>query len=376
MADGSLADAVWDDASSDDATFADATFADEPSDGAPMDDAPFADTTSRDAPIGDAPTDTEADVPQRDATVDGPSGPHDASSWDDNGDAWSDGPAPEASIVTPTLTSGHYVFTSGSLSFEVDPQVGGRVVSFALSGQNVLIGLTSNPVNYGSTFWTSPQSDWNWPPPPEVDNQAYAASISSGTLILQGSKNGALGVAITKVFSMDAANGGVSIDYTITNVGASARSLAPWEVTRVHANGLMFFPTGQQAYSADSGPSLPTQEASGVTWFDASSASITTSIKFFADAARGWIAQENGGLVFVKKFKDIPPGFQAPGEAEIEIYANGNPAYVELEEQGMYQPIAAGSSQTWTTRWLLAKLPATVDAGLGSASLVAFVDAL
>lgn len=371
MADTSLADALVGDASSDDATLMDSTFCDAASDDdTPRDDGPLADSYSADALL-----DAASDVIPRDVTVDGPPGADDARSWNDAGDAPSDAAA-EAFMVTPTMTSGRDIFALGDLSFEVDPQVGGRIVSFALGGQNVLMGLAASPINYGSTFWTSPQSDWNWPPPSEIDNQAYAASVDGGKLTLQGMQNGALGVAITKVFSMDALSGSVSIDYTIRNVGTSARSLAPWEVTRVRSSGLIFFPTGQQAHSADSGPSLPTQQGSGATWFDAGSASVTTSIKFFADGTRGWIAQESGGLVFVKKFKAIPLGSQAPGEAEIEIYVSGNPAYVELEEQGMYQPIAAGASSSWTTRWILVKLPASVDGSVGSASLVAFVDAL
>ncbi len=312
-------------------------------------------------------------APAGDAAARGP----DAEAISDASDA-SDVSAevPDAAPVVPVLTNGDYVFASGNLSFAVDPQHGARVVSFSLAGVNVLTGTDANATNYGSTFWTSPQSDWTWPPPPEIDSNPYAASVDGGTLILRGSENPALGVRVTKVFSLDPVRGVVSITYGIDNVGASARSLAPWEVSRVHLSGEVFFPTGIGAHSADSGPPLLTQQASGATWFDADAATVTANIKYFADGSRGWLAQESGGLLFVKKFSDVPPVSQAPGESEIELFVSGDRAYVELENQGAYAPLAPAASLQWTVRWYLVQTPPGVDAAVGSAELVAFVDGL
>jgi hypothetical protein len=387
LADATLADATLADATLADATLADATLADATLADATLDDTSSDDVAPEAIPPPEASSaDAGPDAAQPDASTDAPPLPDDAPAPDDApDDATTTTDATDASLgaadaepaaIVPTMSNGHYVFTSGALSFEVDPQIGGRIVSFAFEGQNVLTGPEANAINYGSTFWTSPQSDWNWPPLPEIDNLAYTASVDGGTLTLQGAVNAALGVAITKVFSLDAASGSVSIGYTIENAGSSARSFAPWEVTRVHPTGLMFFPTGQQAYSGDSGPALVTQQTSGATWFDADSAAVTADTKFFADAARGWLAQESGGLVFVKKFAGATLASEAPGEAEIEMFVSGDGAYVELEGQGAYQPIAAGASRSWSVTWFLARVPPTVDAGVGSGSLVAFVDGL
>ena len=284
--------------------------------------------------------------------------------------------AADASAVVPVLIGGHYVFSWSNLLLEIDPQTGGRVLTYSLAGQNVLTGPATNAINYGSTFWTSPQSDWGWPPVPEIDNLPYAASVEGGTLTLIGSTNAALGVSVTKAFSVDTATGAVSITYTITNAASAARSFAPWEVTRVAPTGLMFFPTGSTAYSADSGPPLPTTQAGGATWFDADTATTSADTKFFATAARGWLAQASAGLLFVKKFPDVSASAAAPGEAEVEMFASGDGAYVELEAQGAYVAIAPGGTLVWSTTWFLVELPAAVDAGLGSASLVSFVDSL
>ncbi|MDP9150500.1 MAG: DUF4380 domain-containing protein, partial [Myxococcota bacterium] len=272
-----------------------------------------------------------------------------------------------------------YVFASGDLFFAVDPQHGGRVVSFALAGENVLTGPDANATNYGSTFWTSPQSDWGWPPPPAIDDLSYAVSIDGGTLILRGSDDRSLGVHVTKVFSVDAVSGVVSIEYSIQNSGAASRSLAPWEITRVHPGGIVFFPSGATAHSADSGPALPTLQAAGTTWFDGFDGDATPpsgNTKYFADGTRGWLARASAGTVFVKKFPQVPADAHAPGESAIEIYVSGDRAYVELENQGAYALLAPGASVHWTVRWYLVKAPNGLDASVGSAELVSFVDGL
>lgn len=276
----------------------------------------------------------------------------------------------------PRLDNGDYRLTSGDVSLDVDPQVGARVVALSLGGQNWLTSSQANAINYGSTFWPSPQSDWSWPPPPEIDNLPYAASAAGGALSFTGTPGAALSLAVDKTIAPAGAGGAIAVSYTIRNTGASARMVAPWEVTRVHPQGIIFFPTGGGSYSADAGPPLPTQQASGVTWFDAGTASIAASIKFFADGSRGWLAHASGGLLFVKKFTDTPPSAAAHGESEIELYVSGDRAYIELEVQGAYQAVAPGASLPWSVRWFLVPIPSGVDASVGSASLVAFVDAL
>jgi hypothetical protein len=332
-------------------------------------DATVADANDAQAESSAQAVDGGADDAQAEAAIDGTAATVEAS--DAQG---SD--AADASTVVPVLSGGHYVFSWNQLVLEIDPQTGGRVVTFSLAGQNVLTGPSTNAINYGSTFWTSPQADWGWPPVPEIDSLPYAASVDGGTLTLRGSTSATLGVAITKAFSVDAVTGAVSIAYTISNGASAARSFAPWEVTRVRPTGLMFFPTGSTAYSADSGPPLPTTEAGGATWFDADTAATSADTKFFATAARGWLAQASGGLLFVKKFPDVSASAAAPGEAEVEMFASGDGAYVELEAQGPYVPIAAGGALAWSTTWFLVELPGVVDAGVGSASLVSFVDSL
>ncbi len=253
----------------------------------------------------------------------------------------------------------------------MDPRVGGRVTSLERRGVEILSGASTDPANYGSTFWTSPQADWGWPPPAAIDRSPYAAEASGDAIVLTGAPHTALGVRVTKRFSVDAGRGAFVIEYGIHNVGTTPRSCAPWEVTRVPARGLTFF----AACGAASGSLRLDERDGGATWYDHDPAPLPVDgLKAFASGRRGWLAHVAAGLVYAKRFDQVPEGAQAPGESEIEIYAN--PRYVELEVQGRYARIDPGDRLSWTVRWFVRDLPAGMAATVGNADLVAFVDGL
>jgi len=277
--------------------------------------------------------------------------------------------------VAPVEKNGRFVFASGDVVLEIDPQAGGRVTVFALAGQNLLTGPEIDPNNYGSTFWTSPQSDWGWPPVAEIDHLPYAALVENGALVLTGNASQRLGIAVTKIFTFDPGSRSAAIEYIVHNRGSAPRLLAPWEVTRVPPNGLTFFPTGQAEYKYAAVP-LRTQHAAGMTWFHYDAGAIAADSKFFADGSRGLLFHVAGGVIFVKRFPDLPDGSHAPGEGEIEIYANAAHTYVEIENQGAYRALAAGESMSYRVEWFLRKLPAGVEARVGNHALIEFVESL
>jgi Domain of unknown function (DUF4380) len=282
-----------------------------------------------------------------------------------------------ANPSAPTVKGSIYTFTFGDTVFAVDASKGGRIVTFSLGGKNVLTAAkNSSDNNWGSTFWTSPQSDWNWPPPSEIDPGAYTATVTGQTLSLASATASTLGLAITKKFSVDAGAGVVTIEYGIVNRGTSARSVAPWEISRVAAGGLTFFPMGDG--SPQKGPQdlLPLQMSAGAAWFAYNASSITNDQKVFADGHEGWIAHVDGSLLFVKAFSDTTPAQAAPGEAEIEIYTDAGHSYIEVENQGAYLSLAAGATTTWTVRWYLRQLPSSISVQAGSASLLSAVRTL
>jgi hypothetical protein len=281
----------------------------------------------------------------------------------------------KANSVMPTATGSLYSFQFGDTQFAVDANRGGRIVTFAFSGRNILTGPAVDAANFGSTFWSSPQSDWNWPPPPEIDSAPYSASLDGA--VLSGTTAAGLGLAVEKKFSADSQARVVTVVYALVNRGSRARQAAPWEITRVAAGGLTFFPMGEGGPRKGPQDLLSPTIVNGVAWFAYDAAAITADQKLFADGREGWIAHVDGDLLLVKSFADTLPSQAAPGEAEIEIYANAGHTYVEVENQGAYVKLAPGAVTTWTVRWMLRKLNlASTPAAVGSAPLLNLVRSL
>jgi len=283
-------------------------------------------------------------------------------------------PSTRAAVsVTPVVEAGRYGLRWGDWAFEVDPAVGGRVVAYRLGGQNLLVGPERDPGNYGSTFWTGPQSAWGWPPVAEIDHAPYAASIEGTAIVLRGPTSPLLGVSVEKRFTADQKRNAIRSEFRIRNVGSTAVVLAPWQISRVPSGGLSFFPTGDGAFAPSN---LAVQQAGGITWYAFDAASVTDHQKLFADGREGWLAHVAGDALFVKRFAPVPRARQAPGEAQIEIYATPAHTYVEIEAQGSYDEIPPGETLTWEVTWLARRLPAGVTAAVGDPALADFVRTL
>lgn len=253
----------------------------------------------------------------------------------------------------------------------IDPQTGGRITSLKLDGKDFLTGRGANADYWGSTFWPSPQKAWNGRLSPELDNLPYEATVEGNVLKMMSRVDPLTGYVFTKEFSGHADNASFKIRYTITNQSEQARQVAPWEVTRVHPHGLAFFPKGSDERWG--GMAALAEDIGGITWFAYEEEKIPDrNTKFFSDGSEGWIAQVNEDVIFVKKFPDISAKEAAPSEAEVEIYANPEKTYVEIEQQGAYQELQPGGSLTWEVTWFLKRLPDEITAELGNESLVAY----
>jgi hypothetical protein len=326
----------------------------------------------------------ESDVPVNDAAVDGE--PWDASdevSPDSGGEssrldsAADDLGSVPSSLVVPEVSGTIYSFRFADTVFAVDADNGARIVTFSLGGRNLLTAAKdASDINWGSTLWPSPQNDWSWPPPTEIDSSAYTASLAGAILTLTSATASALGLSVTKKFTVDSVAGVVKIEYRISNRGTQSRSVAPWEVSRLAAGGLTFFPLGAGAPSKGAPPLLQLQLSGGVAWLAYDASVVTEGQKALADGSEGWIAHATGNLLFVKAFGDITTTQAAPGEAEIELYADPTHTYIELEDQGAFTRLAPGASLSWTVRWFVRQLDASVPIEVGSAELLSAVRAL
>lgn len=271
-----------------------------------------------------------------------------------------------ASGVKTSRSGERFRLELGALSLEVDAKDGGRIVEFSLDGQNALVTQAESGAAYGSSFWPSPQADWNWPPPPEIDRDAWNAAFTPNGLELASGTSAALGLSVSQNIRLGSNPSCAVIDYTLHNRGTEARRVAPWQNSRVRPRGLTFYPShdATQPHSA-----LALAPHDGVTFFAHDPESMKLNQKSFADGLEGFLAHVDRELLFVKSFPDVPPGGAAPGEAEIELYVDGAGKFVEVEQQGAYVEIPPGGSSSWRVVWLLERVPKE-HVAVGSAALV------
>ena len=155
---------------------------------------------------------------------------------------------PASPPILPVEREGRYLLALDDAALEVDPALGARVTALRVGGRDLLTGTDLDAGNFGSTFWTSPQSQWGWPPVPEIDHGPYRVAVDGGVIVMHGAVSPALGVSVEKRFSADGERGCFALTYGIVNHGAAPVQIAPWEITRLHTGGLTFFPTGAGSY--------------------------------------------------------------------------------------------------------------------------------
>lgn len=239
-----------------------------------------------------------------------------------------------------------YFINVGNLHMMISEN-GGKILSLKYDETEVISQLRW-PESFGSTFWTSPQREWNWPPVSEFDKQPYTVEQNDDAIVMTSQPSSRLGLQVSKKFTTDKQRKAIVIIYSIKNVTDTIRSVAPWEITRVPNSGLIFFDASKESISPAN--LLPFQFAHNAAWYQADA--INENRKINADG-KGWLAYANNGLLLVKQFTDLDASQPAPGEAEVQVYVNRGTTYIELESQGAYTALNPGQQLSWTVCWYL-----------------------
>lgn len=263
---------------------------------------------------------------------------------------------------TVVKNDNNYTITSGKCVMTVDSEHGGKVISLKCDGKELLAQHQQksehvrfeNPNDFGSTFWPSPQYEWNWPPIATYDNKPYSAKQDKSSLTLVSGEDEKYPYVFEKVFK-PLGKGSFEITYNIKNIGGSEVKVGPWEITRVPSGGYIFFdapalrPLTEISYTTEM----------GIQWMQYQPKERQNR-KIFADA-KGWLAFANDGLLFVKQFPDIASSEAAPEEEEVEIYHNMGKTYTEIENQGAYATLQPGESTSWKVKWTLQSVDANAS---------------
>lgn len=248
---------------------------------------------------------------------------------------------------TRSLGESLYSISVGDVTMTIDAAHGAKILSFKRGDAEIISQLKMFNA-FGSTFWTSPQSEWNWPPVAEYDRLEYQVEQTPTSLVMEGKTSERFGYSIRKKFEADPSDEAIVVTYSIVNRSDQTRKVAPWEITRVPGEGLIFF----AAKSSDITPAglMEFNDKYGVAWYSFDEAKENRKIN--ADG-KGWLAYEGNNLLLVKKFPDLKPSQPAPAEAEIQVYVNQGTSFIELESQGAYSELAPGESLNYSVKWYL-----------------------
>lgn len=262
--------------------------------------------------------------------------------------------ASDKKVIVQNLDSTWTIKTANA-EIIADPSAGGRIAALKCGNINFLTEISVNDINWGSTFWPSPQSQWGWPPSAILDKNPYKTELKENSLVMTSEPDTTVGYLFTKEIKPDLQDSSFTVLYKIQNVSKASKSVAPWEITRVAPNGITFYPTGSGEKRGDLAPLM--KDSAGVTWFIYDSNTIPDGVpKLWADGSEGWMAQVKDDYIFVKTFPDVAAGKAAPEEAEIEFYANPDRSYIEIEQQGEYVTLEPGQDVEWQVKWYIRTL--------------------
>lgn len=260
------------------------------------------------------------------------------------------------SVSAQNDNEGKYTLKNGNLTMTIDAAKGAKILSFKYGDQEIISQLRW-PEAFGSTFWTSPQKEWFWPPVPEYDKKSYQVEEADGVLRMTSEVSEKLKYRICKQFAVDEQDQAFVITYSIINESNETRKVAPWEITRVvNEGGLIFFEA--PADSIWPAGLMSFKDAFGAAWYQADEAGENRKVN--ADG-KGWLAYCANGLLLVKRFEDLDASQPATDEAEIQVYVNRGKTYIELESQGTYTTLQPKEQLMWTVRWYLQPFDGTLE---------------
>jgi hypothetical protein len=289
------------------------------------------------------------------------------------------------------------VMQNDCITLATVPAIGARVMQYDLGSipsimvNSSLFGQTPAPTNGGYynfggfKNWPSPQSIWNWPPPPTLDYGAYSVTDTMQTndsvsvsVSSPLEKWRAPNIRFKRKATVYPGTSRVKMEQTIINEGTVSASWGLWDITQSivnhssqtdYQNYWAYFPLNPNSVLSDSGV---TPERNSTAWKGEVAPGVygvqfvPDNTKIFADPSKGWIAYASlsDTVVFAKTFP-IFEGEQYPdGGARVTVYVSGNtpPLYMEVEVKGPVAQLAAGGGEyTFTEDWWAAKVRAPIQ---------------
>lgn len=282
--------------------------------------------------------------------------------------------------VTLGLTAALAVFASAeegnsvklskdALQMTLDPDFGGRITEFRYGDRDLLAVPEPGENSFGSTFWLSPQTLWNWPPVPEHDNAPYAVAAYAPESATVTGAYGA-GARISKSVTLNSGQS-ATVQYRI-DTDTDFPEIAAWEITRVENRGLAFAPVTTDSVKTVRGQ-VAYELKDDTLWLPMAADAPLVEGKVIANGTEGWLAYAVDRLLYIKVYPKVGLRDMASGEGDIELYLSGELPFLELEVQSAAHRLNRGESLEWAVEWVVTTLPENLEVRSGSPALLNFV---
>ncbi|WP_066963350.1 DUF4380 domain-containing protein [Microbulbifer sp. Q7] len=256
-----------------------------------------------------------------------------------------------------------------SLKIVLDPSYGGRITELRYGERDLLALPQPGGNNFGSTFWLSPQSLWNWPPVPEHDTAPYTVTARQTDAAAVTSASGA-GARVSKTVNLSSGQR-ATVRYRI-DTEKDFPEIAAWEITRLPNRGLAFAPVTRESVRTVRGQ-MDYRLQSDILWLSMEAGAPLMEGKVIANGTEGWLAYTVDQLLYVKVYPQVDASKMATGEGDIELYLSGERPYLELEVQSAAHSLKQGDALDWSVDWVVAPIPEGVNVHIGSPALLQFV---
>ena len=267
---------------------------------------------------------------------------------------------------------------NATTSVILEPNCGGRVIEYAVDGQNVIY---VNPEHdgwmykpgireidpCGGRFDIGPEMTIEQHP--DLWLGKWTAEITGPRRArLTSVKDGATGVQLIREFTLDKDSSHLRCKQTIKNVGAETRQYYHWGRTFAEGNGIFIvplnpesrFPKGYIVFGPGPMMNYSPQNHPNITVRDGflQVSGTPPQPQLALDSYDGWLAyMTRSNLLFVKKFPMYPDRVYSDMAATTVVIWYYKDMMCELEPIGPRETIKPGKSVSYTEDWWLFPSP-------------------
>ena len=246
---------------------------------------------------------------------------------------------------------------AGPVTLSIAADIGGRLASAKWRDFEMLqTDRDPNGWHWGSTAWTSPQSDWQWPPIATFDSEPFRiVSNDSESIELESRVDHPTGLQMRKRFrnlASDPRRPTFEIRYELTNRSDTVQTVGLWENTRVDHEGEVDV-DASLAMRLNNEDFPPVATIHGGTRTFVLDGEQPQGQKVFLDSADFdqpiSLRYRRGGVTLTKSMTLSSP--VSENQSPIEIYLAPEDGFSELELQGESAELAPGESVAMTVLW-------------------------